>query len=97
MTTTIIAVYEQGVLRPLQPLHLREHQQVRLQVIVEEPVDPVTAALTRLAQAGVLTPPRGQSEIAPLSEPERRALAEQLGQAPGKPTSEIIIEDRGAW
>lgn len=97
MAEVITAIYEKGVLRPLEPLHLRERQQVRIQVVVDEAAaDPTAAALAGLARAGVLTPPQGHSDIAPLSEPERRALAERLGQAPGKPASEIILEERGA-
>ena len=33
--------------------------------------------------------------VDPMSEQERRALAETLGRAPGKPLSQIIIEERG--
>jgi hypothetical protein len=32
--------------------------------------------------------------VEPISEEERRELADRLGRAPGKPLSEIIIEDR---
>lgn len=37
MAITIEAIYENGVLKLLRPLHLREHQQVR--ITLEEPVD----------------------------------------------------------
>ena len=37
MSITIDATYENGILKPLQPLFLREHQQVR--ITVEESVD----------------------------------------------------------
>lgn len=37
MAITIKAVYENGVLKPLGALYLREHQQV--QITLEEPVD----------------------------------------------------------
>lgn len=37
MAITIEAVYENGVLKPLGTLYLREHQQVK--ITVEEPVD----------------------------------------------------------
>ena len=37
MSLTVEAVYENGVLRPIQPLFLREHQQVR--ITIAEPVD----------------------------------------------------------
>jgi predicted DNA-binding antitoxin AbrB/MazE fold protein len=37
MAIIIDAIYENGVLRPRQPLSLREHQQVR--ITIAEPVD----------------------------------------------------------
>jgi predicted DNA-binding antitoxin AbrB/MazE fold protein len=37
MAITVEAIYEQGVLKPVQALPLREHQHVR--ITVEEPVD----------------------------------------------------------
>ena len=48
-------------------------------------------------QAGLLTPPPGRSDILSPSAEERRELAERLGQARGKPLSEVIIEERGEW
>jgi predicted DNA-binding antitoxin AbrB/MazE fold protein len=39
MSETIIAIYEQGVLRPLQPLSLRERQTVRIQVLPGESIE----------------------------------------------------------
>ena len=38
MSETVTAVYEKGVLRPLQPLNLQEQQRVRIQVLPDEPV-----------------------------------------------------------
>lgn len=95
MAEVIDAVYEKGVLRPLEPLHLRERQTVRIQVITEDASGEVESVLSRLIEAGVLTPPSGYSTAEPVSEQERRELADRLGQAPGKPLSEIIIEERG--
>jgi predicted DNA-binding antitoxin AbrB/MazE fold protein len=40
MSITVEAVYENGVLKPVQSLQLREHQHVR--ITVEEPLDWVT-------------------------------------------------------
>jgi predicted DNA-binding antitoxin AbrB/MazE fold protein len=98
MTETVKAVYENGVLRPLRPLKLRERQTVRLQIVPEELTDlEDEAAIRTLVQAGTLTPPPGRSDVEPISEEERRELADRLGRAPGKPLSEIIIEDRGEW
>jgi predicted DNA-binding antitoxin AbrB/MazE fold protein len=97
MAEIVTAVYEKGVLRPLQPLNLEERQTVRLQVLPEEPDSEVEQVIQALVEAGLLTPPPGHSEIDPVSEEERRELARILGQAPGKPLSEIIIEERGEW
>ena len=95
MSEVITAVYEKGVLRPLQPLDLREQQTVYLQLLPTEPADEAEEVIQLLVAAGLLTPPAGQSEVGPVSEEERRELAEILGKAPGKPLSEIVIEDRG--
>ncbi len=97
MTEIVTAVYENGMLRPLQPLSLRERQTVRIQVLLEEPADGVEKVIQKLIKAGVITPPPGHSEVDPVSEEERRELAEIMGRAPGKPLSEIIIEERGEW
>jgi predicted DNA-binding antitoxin AbrB/MazE fold protein len=96
MAEIVTAVYEQGVLRPLHPLELKEHQRVRLQVL-PEPLEKVEHAIRALIQAGLLTPPPGHSDISPLSEQERHELSELLGRVPGKPLSQIIIEERGEW
>ena len=97
MAEIVTAVYEKGVLRPLQPLNLEERQTVRLQVLPEEQDSNAEEVIQALVEAGLLTPPLGHSDVDPISEEERRELAEILGQAPGKPLSEIIIEERGEW
>ena len=102
-TVTVAAVYENGVLRPVRPLNLRERQTVYIQIMhqgVEELPDveaeqEMESIIKSLIQTGALTPPPGRSDVEPMSEQERRALAEELGRTPGKPLSEIIIEDRG--
>lgn len=95
MTKIITTVYENGLLRPLSPLNLYEHQTVRLQLLPDRSTDEEDEAIRSLIAAGILTPPPGYSDVEPISEQERRELAETLGQAPGKPLSEIIIEERG--
>jgi predicted DNA-binding antitoxin AbrB/MazE fold protein len=97
MAEQVRAVYEKGVLRPLRPLNLREHQMVHIQILAEEEKEDAAAVVRLLAAAGLITPPPGHSDESPATEEERRALAERLGHAPGKPLSEIIIEDRGDW
>ncbi len=96
MTQMISAVYEKGVLRPLAPLRLVEHQRVQLQIWTDETVDTADAAIQKLIAGGALTPPSGQSDAMPPSDEERREIAVALGGGKAKPASEMIIEDRGA-
>ena len=104
MMEIVTAVYEKGMLRPLQPLNLRERQRVRIRVVPEdsdvseEPVDNTDALIQRLVAKGLMRPrPRGPIPPDPVSAEERKVLADRLGRAPGKPLSEIIIEERGEW
>jgi predicted DNA-binding antitoxin AbrB/MazE fold protein len=113
MVETVTAVYEKGMLRPLQPLNLRERQTVRIQLLLDEPVvqeelddgteneieDEIEEIIQSLVASGLMRPQpkRGPPPPDPVSEEERRRLADIMGQAPGKPLSEIIIEERGEW
>lgn len=97
MSEIITAVYENGVLRPLSPLSLPEHQTVRLQVLTFEPAADVQQVIQSLVEAGVVTPTPHRDDIEPVSSEARWELAQKLGQCPGKPLSEIIIEDRGPY
>lgn len=47
MTRSLQAVYEKGVLRPLEPLSLKEHQQVTVTVTEQEDGDWLDAAFLR--------------------------------------------------
>lgn len=96
MAETITAVYEKGVLRPLTPLDLAEHERVRLRILPDRPLDSADAVIQELITAGLVTPPVGRSDAIPLSDDDRRELAEMLGRGGGKTASEMIIEDRGA-
>jgi len=82
-------------------LDLRERQHVRIQVLPvvsagqTEPQDPLDALVHRLIAEGQMSPrPEGPIPPDPLSEEERQALADRIGRAPGKPASEMVIEDR---
>ena len=104
MAEIVTAVYENGVLRPLRPLNLRERQTVRLQImpeelVIQEKLDEVEEVIQSLVTAGLMRPrpKRGTPPPDPVSEEERRRLADIMGKAPGKPLSEIIIEERGEW
>jgi predicted DNA-binding antitoxin AbrB/MazE fold protein len=104
MMEIVTAVYEKGMLRPLQPLDLQERQKVRIQIlpkdpdVSEEPGDNTDALIQRLVAKGLMRPrPRGPIPPDPVSAEERKALADRLGRAPGKSASEMVIEDRGEW
>ena len=95
MSEIITAVYSNGVLRPQSRLSLTDGQSVRLQVLTEEAEEEAEQIIQSLVAAGLVTPPPRRGDIPPVSEEARRELALWLGQCPGKPLSEIIIEDRG--
>jgi len=97
MADVLTAVYENGVLRPLGPVNLRERQTVRLQVLTDEPLDEADRIIQKLASAGLLSLPLGYSTVKPVSEKKRREVAASLGRAPGKSLSAVIMEDRGDW
>jgi predicted DNA-binding antitoxin AbrB/MazE fold protein len=97
MTEIITAIYENGVLRPLSPLPLQEHQTVRIQVLPEDSAAELKRITQSLATAGLITPPPCGSDLKPVSEEAWRELSEKLKAIPGKPLSEILIEERGEW
>ena len=98
MSEIMVAVYENGVLRPLNTVNLTEGQTVRLRVVPEvESKNELEAAIQTLVDQGKMTLPAKDPNIKPVSEAERQELFERLKERPGKPLSEIIIEDRGEW
>jgi predicted DNA-binding antitoxin AbrB/MazE fold protein len=93
MSEVITAVYEKGVLRPLQPLDLREQQTVYLQLLPAEPEEEVEVAikpqvLAALNSTGLVTTPAPAIK----SQPRVRLTPIEAG---GQPASEIIIKERG--
>ena len=96
MGEIVTAVYRNGALYPLQALNLKESEEVRIQVLHQDPsADLDDAALRALAAAGLITPPAGHSAVPVMPAQKRIRLARKLGGAPGKPLSEIIIDERG--
>ncbi len=97
MPEIITAIYENGVLRPLSPLPLQEHQTVRIQVLPEDAEAELERLTQSLVAAGLVTPPPRRDDVEPVSEVAWRELTEKLKAIPDKPLSEILIEDRGEW
>ena len=93
MSETITAVYSNGVLRPQNPLSLTDGQTVRIQVLEE--ADEAEQIIQSLVAAGLVTPPPHRGDVESVSEEAWRELTQRLEASPGKPLSEIIIEERG--
>lgn len=96
-TVMVMAIYENGVLRPLTPLALPEH--TRVQVHVRPVLAPTDAAEHRrqvreaLVEAGLSLPsPPPPPASSPISAERREELARLF--AAGRPLSELIIEER---
>ena len=96
MSEIISAVYENGVLRPQNHLSLQNGQIVRIQILTEEKADEAGQVIQSLVAAGLMTPPPHRNDVEPVSEEAWRELTERLEASPGKPLSEIIIEERGS-
>lgn len=94
MNSTITAVYENGVLRPLTPLTLPEHSRVELQIVTQAAAPPDREQVRQaLLAAGVIHPqPAPEERPVVISEAELTAAAEALGR-PG-PLSVLIISER---
>jgi len=91
MAQIITAIYEQGRLRPLQKLSLRENQTVQLRILTPE--NEAEAALTALVEAG-LVKPAPPADLPPEVSPALlRQAADALGAAGS--VSALIIQDRG--
>jgi predicted DNA-binding antitoxin AbrB/MazE fold protein len=100
MSSTILAIYENGVLRPLTPLDLPEQTQVQIevqQVDLPENLQEQRRKIHETLLAAGLSKPKTFAEAEALAIPaeedeEDEELANLFSQ--GKPLSEIIIEER---
>ncbi len=97
-TQSVPAIYEDGVLRPLQPLALAEHARVHITVAISDesptaPPAPHQAELRAAFTAVGLTLVEWQAPgHPPLSADARAILAREI--PPGRALSEIIQEER---
>lgn len=96
----IPAVYEDGILRPLEPLDLVEHRVVYVQILEPQaepsPIELHATATRLLQEAGLVVPaPQPAGDRPAQISPERRAELARLFSA-GPPLSELILEDREA-
>ncbi|MCY7383772.1 MAG: antitoxin family protein [Microcoleus sp. CAN_BIN18] len=105
MPETITAVYENGVFRPLSPLSLNDGETVQITIVAEVSQEEVKGdrekAIKLMDVRGLMRLPNKQGKLdrAELARREQkwRELMKKMEPLPGKPLSEIIIEDRGPW
>jgi len=85
MALQVDAVYENGVLRPLQPLDLREHEQVVVSVVKTEN----ESSAPRLAVEYI---ERLKRELGDDPIPSLEEVRERLSKIPGSMADEIIAQ-----
>ena len=100
MPETITAIYENGVLRPLSPLSLKDGETVQITIVAEvsqEELKGDREKSIKLMVRKLMGLPTKQFKLDAAAEQKRRELFEKLKGRVGKPLSEIVIEDRGPW
>lgn len=97
MSALIPAIYENGIIRPLQPLSLPEGQTLQIQIVVDESVIELQQITQFLETTGRVTSPPCSDSTKPVPANQWQELSERLKNLPGKPISELIIEERGTW
>jgi predicted DNA-binding antitoxin AbrB/MazE fold protein len=80
------AVYENGVLRPVQPLDLREHERVTVEILKTDS-DPMTAQLDLECIEDIRRKVQNAGPAPGLEEVRRR-----LSKIPGSMTQDFIAE-----
>ncbi len=104
MPETIAAVYENGVFRPLSPLSLNDGETVQITIVAEVSPEELKGdrekSMIKMLVEGVRLPKKqGKLDRAELIKRAQqwRELMQKMEPLPGKPISEIVIEDRGPW
>jgi predicted DNA-binding antitoxin AbrB/MazE fold protein len=105
MPETIAAVYENGVFRPLSSVSLKEGETVQINIVANVSLEDLKGdretAIKLMDVRGLVRFPKkeGKLDRAELIRREQhwRELMKKMEPLPGKPLSEIIIEDRGPW
>ncbi|MBW3585176.1 MAG: antitoxin family protein [Cyanobacteria bacterium 0813] len=105
MPETITAIYENGVLRPLSPLSLNDGETVQITIVAEVSHEELKGdrekAIKLMDVRGLVRLPKKQGKLDRAELIKRaqqwRELMQKMEPLPGKPISEIVIEDRGPW
>ena len=105
MPETITAIYENGVLRPLSPLSLNDGETVEITIVAEVSQEELKGdrekAIKLMDVRGLVRLPKKQGKLDRAELIKRaqqwRELMQKMEPLPGKPLSEMVIEDRGPW
>jgi predicted DNA-binding antitoxin AbrB/MazE fold protein len=98
MPETITAIYENGVFRPLSSVSFQDGETVQIQLWPDDSKKQAELAIQLLVDRGLVTPlPNTPQNVEAVTDDDVYELAKRLGGKPGKPLSEMIIEDRGPW
>ena len=105
MPETITAIYENGVLRPLNPLSLNDGETVEITIVAEVSQEEVKGdrekSIKLMDVRGLVRLPKKQGKLDRAELIKRaqqwRELMQKMEPLPGKPLSEMVIEDRGPW
>ena len=104
MPETITAIYENGVFRPLSPLSLNDGETVQITIVAEVSQEELKGdrekSMMRMFVGGMRLPKKqGKLDRAELIKRAQqwRELMQKMEPLPGKPLSEMVIEDRGPW
>jgi predicted DNA-binding antitoxin AbrB/MazE fold protein len=95
MNSTVTAIYENGILRPLTPLALPERARVQVQVWLESPeaMEHRRQVHQALVAVGLSL---SDTDVPPVSTPISAQRREELARrfAVAGPLSELIVEER---
>ena len=105
MPETITAVYENGVFRPLSSVSLNDGETVQITIVAEVSQEELKGdrekAIKLMDVRGLVRLPKKEGKLDRAELIKRaqqwRELMKKMEPLPGKPLSEIIIEDRGPW
>ena len=90
----VTAIYENGMLRPLRQLNLREHETVQIQISApaDQTADVETKILQTLSASGLITMAKDSTSIAPVSDQRREQLAQIFSTS--QSLAQLIREER---
>jgi predicted DNA-binding antitoxin AbrB/MazE fold protein len=105
MPETITAIYENGVFRPLSSVSVNDGETVQITIVAEVSQEELKGdrekSIKLMDVRGLVRLPKKQGKLDRAELIKRaqqwRELMQKMEPLPGKPLSEMVIEDRGPW